>query len=61
MKELGLEEILAAVHGRWLCRGRAGAAIAGVSTDSRSSAKGQLFVAIKGEKFDGHLFLEQVG
>jgi UDP-N-acetylmuramoyl-tripeptide--D-alanyl-D-alanine ligase len=29
----------------------------GVSTDSRSIAKGELFVAIRGERFDGHDFL----
>jgi UDP-N-acetylmuramoyl-tripeptide--D-alanyl-D-alanine ligase len=29
----------------------------GVSTDTRSVAKGQLFVAIRGERFDGHDFL----
>jgi len=31
----------------------------GVSTDTRSIAKGQLFVAIRGEHFDGHDFLVQ--
>ncbi len=31
----------------------------GVSTDSRSIAKGELFVALKGENFDGHSYLEQ--
>jgi UDP-N-acetylmuramoyl-tripeptide--D-alanyl-D-alanine ligase len=30
-----------------------------VSTDSRSARKGDLFVAIKGEKFDGHQFVAQ--
>jgi UDP-N-acetylmuramoyl-tripeptide--D-alanyl-D-alanine ligase len=34
-------------------------AIAGVSTDTRSIAPGQLFVALRGEHFDGHDFLEQ--
>jgi len=29
----------------------------GVSTDTRSIAKGELFVAIRGERFDGHDFL----
>jgi len=29
----------------------------GVSTDSRSVARGQLFVALRGERFDGHDFL----
>ncbi|MGC8121610.1 UDP-N-acetylmuramoyl-tripeptide--D-alanyl-D-alanine ligase [Marinobacter sp. VGCF2001] len=30
----------------------------GVSTDTRSVDKGQLFVALRGERFDGHEFLE---
>jgi UDP-N-acetylmuramoyl-tripeptide--D-alanyl-D-alanine ligase len=29
----------------------------GVSTDTRTAAKGQLFVAIRGERYDGHDFL----
>ncbi len=32
----------------------------GVSTDSRSIAKGELFVALRGEHFDGHGFLAAV-
>jgi UDP-N-acetylmuramoyl-tripeptide--D-alanyl-D-alanine ligase len=32
----------------------------GISTDSRSVAAGNLFVALAGEKFDGHDFLEDV-
>lgn len=32
--------------------------IEGVSTDSRSIKKGQLFIPLIGEKFNGHLFLE---
>lgn len=31
-----------------------------VSTDSRSISNGELFVALKGENFDGHRFLQQV-
>ncbi|MDX2194117.1 MAG: UDP-N-acetylmuramoyl-tripeptide--D-alanyl-D-alanine ligase [Gemmatimonadales bacterium] len=34
------------------------AAFAGVSTDTRTLAPGQLFVALVGERFDGHAFLE---
>jgi UDP-N-acetylmuramoyl-tripeptide--D-alanyl-D-alanine ligase len=30
-----------------------------VTTDSRALAPGDLFVALKGERFDGHHFLEQ--
>lgn len=33
--------------------------IKGVSTDSRSIEKGQLFFAIKGDRFDGHDFAEE--
>jgi len=32
----------------------------GVSTDSRTINEGQIFVAVRGEKFDGHNFVEQV-
>ncbi|MGF1535761.1 MAG: UDP-N-acetylmuramoyl-tripeptide--D-alanyl-D-alanine ligase [Elainellaceae cyanobacterium] len=34
--------------------------IAGFSTDSRTVAPGEVFVALVGEKFDGHRFLEDV-
>ncbi len=33
----------------------------GVSTDSRSIGKGDLFVALRGERFDGHAFVAAVG
>lgn len=32
----------------------------GVSTDSRAIASGELFVALKGERFDGHAFVPEV-
>ncbi|HTY98621.1 MAG TPA: Mur ligase domain-containing protein, partial [Rhodocyclaceae bacterium] len=35
-------------------------AFAGVSTDSRSIKAGELFVALKGEFFDGHNFVSDV-
>lgn len=34
--------------------------LSGISTDSRAVKSGQLFVALRGEKFDGHDFLEDV-
>ncbi len=34
------------------------AAVSGISTDSRSVKNGDIFFAIKGEKFDGHAYLE---
>ncbi|MCG2585326.1 UDP-N-acetylmuramoyl-tripeptide--D-alanyl-D-alanine ligase [Massilia sp. TS11] len=43
----------ARVHGQ--------AAFAGVTTDSRTAGPGMLFVALRGEHFDGHHFIEQVG
>ncbi len=36
----------------------AGLVLAGLSTDSRSIAPGELFVALRGESFDGHDYLE---
>jgi len=37
--------------------GKAGASATDVSTDSRTVAPGQLFVALRGERFDGHDFV----
>ena len=53
---LTLEEIARATHGR-LTAGGPAATVTGVSIDSRTTAKGQLFVAVKGPNFDGHDFL----
>ncbi|NJL30939.1 MAG: UDP-N-acetylmuramoyl-tripeptide--D-alanyl-D-alanine ligase, partial [Phycisphaerales bacterium] len=46
--------------GQWLMppsADRAYATLTGVSTDSRNVASGQIFIALKGEKFDGHDFV----
>jgi len=51
---MSLAEAAEAMQGR---RMGADARIAGVSTDSRSVAAGELFFAIRGERFDGHDFL----
>lgn len=49
----------AAAGGTWLARpADAGATLTGVSIDSRSIAPGQAFVAITGDRTDGHLYLE---
>jgi UDP-N-acetylmuramoyl-tripeptide--D-alanyl-D-alanine ligase len=50
-----LEEILTATGGR--PAGDIPAEITGVSIDSRDIAQGELFVAIKGDRFDGHDFV----
>jgi UDP-N-acetylmuramoyl-tripeptide--D-alanyl-D-alanine ligase len=51
---MSIAEAAAAIGGRTV--GDA-ARFDGVSTDTRSVAKGELFVAIRGERFDGHEFL----
>ena len=45
--------------GRWLARVPDGVRVEGVSTDSRSLTSGQVFLALKGDAFDGHAFLGQ--
>ena len=51
-------EIAAATGGRVM--GSAEAGVAGVSTDSRSVVAGELFVPLRGERFDGHDFIAEV-
>lgn len=53
-----INEILEATGGT-LIAGKPAQRVSGVSTDTRSVRRGQLFVAIKGENFDGHNFLAQ--
>ncbi len=60
-----LAQILPAIAGARLVNGIAGdyadaLGFKGVSTDSRSVAAGALFVALRGEVFDAHNFLQQV-
>jgi len=50
-----LDDILAATGGRLLAAGPE--KFAGVSTDSRSIADGELFFALRGENHDGHAYL----
>ncbi len=54
-----IDDILKATGGKLLTGGGA-ARISGVSIDSRSIKKGQLFIAIKGDNFDGHDFIQKV-
>ena len=55
--KLRLSEIAAAVQGRLI---GTDAEATGLSTDSRAIEPGQLFVALKGEQFDGHAYINQV-
>jgi len=50
--------VAAAMHGS-LVTGEAARAFAGVSIDSRTLKAGELFIAIKGERFDGTRFVDQ--
>jgi UDP-N-acetylmuramoyl-tripeptide--D-alanyl-D-alanine ligase len=52
-----VDEVVGATRGR-LAAGRREASAGAVSTDSRALAAGQTFLAIRGERFDGHDFLE---
>jgi UDP-N-acetylmuramoyl-tripeptide--D-alanyl-D-alanine ligase len=51
-------EVLAATGAR--SQGAPSAPFEGVSTDSRTLSPGSLFVALRGERFDGHRFLAEV-
>jgi UDP-N-acetylmuramoyl-tripeptide--D-alanyl-D-alanine ligase len=53
-----VKEIAAATGGR-ICGSPEGE-VTGISTDSRTAAPGQLFVPLRGERFDGHDYLAAV-
>jgi UDP-N-acetylmuramoyl-tripeptide--D-alanyl-D-alanine ligase len=55
---LTIEEILNAVNGK-LLHGALEHRAQGVSTDSRTLKTGELFIALKGEHFDGHDFIAE--
>lgn len=54
MEKLNLSEIIGACHGSFGYP--ADIEISGVSTDTRTIEKNSLFIALKGERFDGHDF-----
>ena len=54
MKELTLSSIASAVNGKFT----ADCCFTGVYTDSRKPVKGGLFVALEGDRFDGHDFIK---
>ena len=58
---LTLEEVLKVTRGS-LIQGGVSTSFRGVSTDSRTVAEGDLFIALKGPRFDGHQYaLEALG
>jgi UDP-N-acetylmuramoyl-tripeptide--D-alanyl-D-alanine ligase len=56
--EITVEEIIAPVKGK-LVSGSSRRIISGINTDSRDIKTGQLFIALKGENFDGHDFVNK--
>lgn len=57
MEKLYIREILDATRGTLLC-GNPNLEILSVSTNSKTASKGSLFIPIRGEKMDGHQFIE---
>jgi UDP-N-acetylmuramoyl-tripeptide--D-alanyl-D-alanine ligase len=53
-----VNEIAAATSGRII--GDAAQTVTAVSTDSRTVSAGQLFVPLRGERFDGHMFIQGI-
>ncbi|NWG02184.1 MAG: UDP-N-acetylmuramoyl-tripeptide--D-alanyl-D-alanine ligase [Syntrophaceae bacterium] len=56
---LTIEEVLKATGGK-LLQGERNAFFQGISTDSRTIREGELFIALKGARFDGHHFAKEV-
>ncbi len=56
--EITAREINVAVAGRWV-KGDPETVLQGLSTDSRTVRPGELFWAIKGDRYDGHDFVKQ--
>ena len=50
---------IAAYTNGYLLEGDPDAIFSGISTDSRTISPGDLFIALKGESFDGHAFVEK--
>lgn len=59
IKEISASEIAKAVSGK-IISGNENAKISAVSCDSRTIDKETLFIPLKGERFDGHDFLEDI-
>ncbi|TET93280.1 MAG: hypothetical protein E3J28_04570, partial [Desulfobacteraceae bacterium] len=56
--EIAVKEVASAINGR-LISGSPDEFIKGLSTDSRRMVPGHIFLAIKGERYDGHNFLTE--
>ena len=57
MGVLTIKEVIGATGGRVISGNADDSLITGVSIDSRTIREGEIFIALKGERFDGHAFL----
>ncbi|MBU4310653.1 UDP-N-acetylmuramoyl-tripeptide--D-alanyl-D-alanine ligase [bacterium] len=58
MEKLKVSELVKATGGR-LIQGNPKGKISGISTDSRKIEKNELFIALKGPRYDGHDFVQE--
>ncbi len=58
MNNIEISNVLKAINGELLL-GSPESYITGISTDSRSIKKGELFFALEGENYNGHKFVDQ--
>ncbi|MBI4435966.1 MAG: UDP-N-acetylmuramoyl-tripeptide--D-alanyl-D-alanine ligase [Candidatus Omnitrophica bacterium] len=58
MRSFTIQELLKATEGQLLHRG-ASESFRGISIDTRTLQEGDLFIAIKGKRFEGHDFVEE--
>ena len=59
MKKMHIRQIAEGVKGN-LIAGRARDTVTGISTDSRTAVKGDLFFPLIGEKYDAHDFIPAI-
>lgn len=57
MRSLALKDVLEATQGKVLSEGAQ--SFKGIGTDTRQSLAGQLFVALRGDNFDAHSFIDK--
>lgn len=53
------QDLIEALKGQWIFKGKNVTAFSNIGTDTRKPLKGQLFFALKGPYFDGHDFLPE--
>lgn len=59
LKNLSVNEIISGIKAKTFANLPEEKFINGISTDTRTIKPGEIFIALKGEKFDGHQFVEE--